>query len=80
MGAGFSFVCVFLCCINKVQCVVSPCCKVHMLVELWQNCLQVCVVEVTGYDEKAIRFFVCCSLMELYSSRSASLAFAHGGM
>ncbi len=23
MGAGFSFVCIFLCCINKVQCVVS---------------------------------------------------------
>ena len=31
-----------------------------MLVELWQNCLYVCVVEVTGYYEKAIR--VICLL------------------
>ncbi len=54
VGAGFSFVCVFHCCINKVQCVVSPCCKVHMLVELWQNCLKVSEVELAGYDEKAI--------------------------
>ncbi len=38
-GAGYSLVSVLFCCVNKVQCIVSPCCKVYMLVELWQNCL-----------------------------------------
>ncbi len=30
------------------------------MVKLWQNCLQICGVEVTGYDEKAVR--VICLL------------------
>ncbi len=38
-GRGTALYALFFCCVNKVQCVVSPCCKVHMLVELWQNCL-----------------------------------------
>ncbi len=40
---------------KQIQCFVSPCCKVHMLVELWQNCILVSVVEVAGYDEKGVR-------------------------
>ncbi len=51
-----------------------------MLVELWQNCILVSVVEVAGYYVKAVGVIVCCSLMALYSSQSAYLAFADGGI
>ncbi len=68
MGAGLSFVCVFHYCINKVQYVVSPCCKVHMLVELWQNCLKLAWLKSPAMMKKPSGLFVCCSLMMLYNS------------
>ncbi len=80
MAAGFSFVCVFHYCINKVQCVVSPCCKVHMLVELGRTktVFKLAWLKSPAMMKKPSGLLVCCSVMAMYGSRSAYLVFAHG--
>lgn len=74
MGAGFSLVCVFLCCVNKV---VLPLLQSS---HVGKTVFKFAWLKSPAMMKKPSGLFVCCSLIALYSLRSASLAFAHGGM
>ena len=61
MGEGDGFVSSFFLCVNKVQCVVSPCWKMYMLMKLWENCLEISMIEVSCKDDESV--WVCCLLL-----------------